>query len=179
MAAVTSETRLGELMLYVMQRAVDDPSVDATKLKTLLYYSEFQHFRIRGQAISGVPYVRLPNGPCPNRHDEATNTLIRVEAAALMLQDYLGREQHRLVQLRAPQLDVLDGVDLRVVDAVVEDFWAKSAIFMSDYSHKEAGLRAVEVGDEIPFATALLPRTYKLTSKQRAAAAARVAAALN
>ena len=41
--------------------------IGITKLNKLLYYSDFEHYRLYGRPIIGDEYVKMGQGPVPER----------------------------------------------------------------------------------------------------------------
>jgi hypothetical protein len=64
---VDGEARLRELILYIAARCERDPRFGATKLNKILLFADFLAYFRRRRPITGVEYMRLPNGPAPRR----------------------------------------------------------------------------------------------------------------
>ncbi len=57
--------KLRDMLRYFIGHGQSDDTVGKTKLMKLLYYSDFLHYRDRGEAISWAHYRKLPLGPVP------------------------------------------------------------------------------------------------------------------
>lgn len=55
--------RMRALTLYVCRRCSRFQRFGTTKLNTILWYADFEHYRRFGRAITGATYVRQPDGP--------------------------------------------------------------------------------------------------------------------
>lgn len=134
-AEMDSDANLRELILYIAEKSVDDPSFSATKLNKLLYFADFESFRQYGEPITGAEYMRLQNGPVPRRMVPVRNAM--ESAAELVVQPrmYYGHEQHRPVSLRHARLDLFKARDIAMVDDIIQQYWGKSAKEVSDESH--------------------------------------------
>src|SRR6266849_10039751 len=109
MAAIKrpDERKLAELILYIAQKCVDDPTFGAIKLNKILCYSDFIFYAYHERGITNVEYQKLPNGPAPRRLVPVRNQLIR--GRHLGIQDVLlknGNIQKRPVNLRPPNLSL-------------------------------------------------------------------------
>ena|SRR2546425_7172142 len=59
------EERFKELVLYVCDKCVDDPTFSKVKLLKTAFFSDFESYGVHGVPITGMPYRKLPFGPCP------------------------------------------------------------------------------------------------------------------
>ena len=60
-APALNERKLRELVVLVANKSEGDPHFGAVKLNKILYYAEFQAFRILGSPIAGATYIDLGN----------------------------------------------------------------------------------------------------------------------
>lgn len=162
-----NEGKLAELILYVAGRIKDDPTGGATKINKILYFAEFAHVRSQGVPITGVPYQKLPRGPAPRRLKPIREQLIRDGAAVLQVDEYFGRELHRLIPEREPDLSMFSDTEIRSVDEVIDALRGKTAEEVSDLSHKDMAWELMEDGEDIPYPTAFLVRHPVVTEASR------------
>ena len=145
-----------ELIVYVAERCADDPSFGAVKLNKILYYSDFDAYRVLGEPISGATYRKLSEGPAPKELVNARNQLLEHGRLKLEERSYFNRTQKRLVlsqgEFSNPEIFSVD--ERQIVDQVIQFFWGKSAREVSDYSHREPGWIAVGEREQIPYETA-------------------------
>ena len=101
---LNGEARLRELIVYIAARCERDVRFGATKLNKILMFSDFMAYFRRRQPITGVEYMRLPQGPAPRRLKPITADMERKgEIVTRIVQD--GKfEQKRIVPLRQPDL---------------------------------------------------------------------------
>jgi hypothetical protein len=152
------EDKLAELILYVAEQELTDPRGGATKINKILYFAECSHVRAHGIPITGARYQKLKNGPAPKRLKPIRDRLIAQEHAEMRIDDYFGRELHRLVPLRAPDRSLFSGEELRIVDQVIEALFSKTADDVSDMSHQERAWELFDFGEDIPLCTAFLTK---------------------
>lgn len=148
------ERKLAELILYIAQKCVDDPTFGAIKLNKILCYSDFIFYAYHERGITNVEYQKLPNGPAPRRLVPVRDQLIR--RRHLGIQDVLltnGKIQKRPVNLRPPNLSLFTGEEIAVVDRVIESFKGVRADRTSELSHDLVGWLVAEVGGTIPYST--------------------------
>jgi Protein of unknown function (DUF4065) len=154
--AANPDIKLGEMMIYLAGKLVDQPAAGATKLNKLLFFAEFAHVRVAGQPISGVEYQKLANGPAPRRLLPVRDRLVGDGAAELVDESYGGRVQHRLRPLRPAKLEVFTESELHVLDQVVRDHADSTGTRLSELSHLEPAWNLVDEKETIPFSAAFL-----------------------
>jgi hypothetical protein len=149
--------RLKELMLYVSERLFDDPSFGAVKLNKVLYFSDFIAYSSLGHSITGATYQKLKNGPAARQLLPAQHELQTEHAAELVESAYFGGfTQKRLIPQRKAELSSFSADEIALVDEVIEDLRGRSASEVSDLSHRAVGWQIAEIGEDIPYETALL-----------------------
>jgi hypothetical protein len=151
------ERRYIELVLYICQKCATDPRFGGTKLNKILYFSDFLAYAQLGKPITGFEYQRLVNGPAPRRmlpmrEEMEKKRLLGVQLIALKG----GRTQHRVVNLRAPDLGVFTAAEIALVDRVIEELWNLDAEAVSDLSHRMMGWRLADLGETIPYETVFI-----------------------
>lgn len=132
-----SLARLREMILYIADKCTEDPGFGATKLNKILYFADFSSYARYGQPITGVKYMRLEKGPVPQallpiRNDMEEKGEVFVKKQTLFSGN---REQHRVIALREPNLDLFRARDIAVVDEIIHLLWGKTADEVSNMSH--------------------------------------------
>jgi len=152
------EEKLKELAIHIAVKSQYDPSFGSVKLNKLLFYCDFRAFERFGKPITGVTYRKLEYGPCPSTMTRVKKELWE-EKAAVEQKTFLpgGFEQVRLLALRWPNLDAFSGQEIALVDEVIEEFKALSATQISNKSHATIGWKLAQMGEDIPYETALIP----------------------
>lgn len=157
------EHKLQELMLYVADKSLADPSFGVIKLNKILAFSDFQAYALLGHAVTGVPYQKLEHGPAPRPLPALVRELIDAGDAQLLPVGRGLHTQQRLVALRRPNLSLFSGPEIAVVDDVLDLLRGDTATAVSLRSHEWDGWRAARIGDDIPYSTAFWSQ-HDLTS---------------
>jgi len=150
------EQKFAEALLYVAAGLADDPAGGAVKINKALFNADFGHMRAYGCPLTGAEYQRLPHGPAPRRLLPVRSALIQSGAAQMSDEQYLGRIIKRLVPLRSPDVSLLSGDELAMLDQAIAVERARSAGDGSRASHAEPGWLMVEENETIPYETAFL-----------------------
>lgn len=151
-----SERKFTELLLYVAGRLAGDRAGGATKLNKVIFFAEFTQVRRHGSAISGCELQKLEHGPAPRQLVPVRRRLIEAGDAEVVREDFLGREQDRLVPRRAADLSVFTDEERQTIDNVLAQLDGLTAGQVSDLSHEEPGWNLTEMGETIPYGAALL-----------------------
>lgn len=166
------ERKLAEMILYVADKLRDDRAGGSTKLNKVLYFADFAHVRRTGHPISGAEYQKLAHGPAPRRLLPIRRMLLESRQAELVSEDFLGYRHDRLLPRRPPEVGVFSEDELATIDKVLDDLAGLTARQVSELSHDEPGWQLVDVGETIPYHTALIaPRQQSTSTSLRLAAA--------
>ena len=151
------DTRLGELILYVAGCCDGAESFGATKLNKILFYADFIAYARSGEPITGTEYQKLKHGPAPRQLKPVERGLLLRQDAVIQERKHFTKVQRRLVPLRDPDLDLFTGSEIAIVDEVIAALRNHNAVQVSELSHQLAGWQLAEIGETIPYHTALIP----------------------
>jgi hypothetical protein len=152
--------KLHELILYIARQYEDDPLYGKTRLTKVLFWSDFEHYRQTGEAITGSDYIAMPQGPMLENLDGYLTGMgfknwLTIEPAPSGGPNPLQRP----VATREPNLGVFAADELAVIDRIIAEQRGTSAAEVSDLSHEFIGWRAApRHGERIPYGTALLSK---------------------
>ncbi len=132
------EQRFKELVIYVAHSCVEDPTYSKTKLLKILFHSDFDSYGRYRVPITGMPYRKLPYGPCPAIFPRMQQEMIRDRQIHIVTKRVHDFPSQRLFPLQDPTFEYLSARDLFVVNNWIQFFWNKSAKEVSDYSHGKA-----------------------------------------
>lgn len=147
------EDRFKELVLYIAEKAADDPTFGDTKLNKVLFFSDFFAYAFHGKPITGAEYQKLQFGPAPRRLLPARQALVSEGRADVVAK---GRQIKQTVTVarRSPDRRLFDTAQLDLVDEVFEMLRKDTAASASEFSHQaSAGWQIVEQGETIPYET--------------------------
>jgi hypothetical protein len=154
-----SDFRLGELILFISQKSVDDPRFGAVKLNKLLFYSDALAYAKWGESITGTEYWNQREGPVPKRLVQVRTKLIEEQPQALAIQSIdlgLRNPQQRTVALRAPKLGDFRGDRLLLIEDIIREYWNSTGTDLSNKSHLEWGWKLTSRDESVDLRTILL-----------------------
>ncbi len=153
---VFDREKFAELILYIARRSEGDPSFGATKLNKILFFSDFVAYRKSLRPITGATYQKLPYGPVPRELPSVKQELEASGDATEVERDYFGRKQRCMVTRREPRLGRFTGEEIAIVGDVIAELRNLDASGSSEISHEFIGWKYANLGEEIPYETALL-----------------------
>lgn len=150
------EDKFKELVLYITEKCTEDPTVGATKLNKILYFADFYAYGESGVPITGATYGKLPRGPAPRQLVSVREELSKTGDIFMRKDTYHGYPQERMIPIREANLDLFTAKEIALVDDIIQKLWGINAANISNYTHRLAGWRIAEDGDDIPYESVFL-----------------------
>lgn len=156
-----NEERFKELVLYIAARCKTDPTCDAIKLNTLLYYADFAAYRMFGQPITGATYEKYDAGPTPRQLTVARRELIESgDAQFVDRPHFLGRHRQLFPSIGSePNDEQFSPQERELVDSIIEFFEGKSSRETSEFVRGEPGWALAAEREAIPYESGWLQPT--------------------
>jgi len=145
-----NEGRFKELVLYVANACVSDPTYSKIKLLKIAFHSDFESYGTHRQPITGIPYRKLPYGPCPANFPRIQQEMVRDRLIHVHRHRVHDFTSQRLLPLQEPSFQYLTARDTFIINRWIQFFWNKSAKYVSEYSHGMAWKTAPD-GGLIPY----------------------------
>jgi antitoxin SocA-like protein len=152
------ERKFKDLLLYVAEQLGDDPTFGETKLNKILFFSDFEAYKMLGRPITGAEYQKNKFGPTARLYTVMRDELIRwnqLRVERKMVVDHV-QDVVRPHEIK-PNLAQFSEAELKIVDAVIEEMRQYTNTEASDESHKRsAGWLARDLEETIPYSSALI-----------------------
>lgn len=147
--------KFSNVLLYILERCAGKPNVGETLIYKLLYFSDFNHYELYEEHLTGAKYYKLPYGPVPQNLPKIIDQMIRDKSIQRIKTNYHNYKQTRYIPLRKANLQELKASEKETLDRVIEQFsdWSASAI--SEYAHKDIPWLVSKEGEEINYELAL------------------------
>lgn len=139
------------VLLYILERCAGKPNVGETVLYKLLYFSDFNHYEMYEEHLTGARYRKLPFGPVPQKLDIIINQMIDKGKVQRVKTEYHGYLQTRYLPLEKADLTELKASEKEIIDRVIEQMSDWSAAAISNYSHKDMPWLASKEGEDINY----------------------------
>jgi hypothetical protein len=150
--------RFNDLLLYVSEQLADDPTFGETKLNKILFYSDFEAFRLLGEPITGAEYQKNKHGPTARLYTIQRDELLRTRQITVERRLVVDHVQDVIEpdQVRANIADFSED-ELSIIDRVISVFRKFTNTEASDKAHEwSAGWKAMSMGQTIPYASAII-----------------------
>jgi len=153
------ESKFKDLLLYVAKRLANDPTFGETKLNKVMFFSDFEGYRLLGAPITGAEYQKNKYGPTARLYTVMRDELIRwgqIEVERRMVVDH-PQDVVRLKNIE-PNMSRFKPEEIELIDRIIEKMRRYNNKEVSDLSHERAaGWNVAEhFGDEIPYETAFI-----------------------
>lgn len=161
--------KLKNVLLYILERCAGKPNVGETVLYKLLYFSDFNHYELYEEHLTGAKYKKLPYGPVPQKLDSIINQMIDANQLQRIKTEFRGYPQKRYLPLEKADLTMLKASEKDVIDKVIEQMSDWSATAISDYSHKDLPWEVTEEGKDINYELAFyreLPYSVRIYDEE-------------
>ncbi len=129
-------TALVETAMAILQTTVQG-RLGITVLNKALFYADLAALRDLGETLTGCGYVAIPNGPVVNHYERAVVRELTRRGLAEQLQE--GWEKPVLVRRQVTKFECLDLEKLGIAQLVARKIQARSATWVSEYSHENPG----------------------------------------
>ncbi len=140
-----------QVLLYVLQEVGAKPNVGMTVLYKLLYFIDFDFYEKYEKQLMGLTYIKNTHGPTPR---EFVSVIKDMEARGKLEQvksTYYKHEQKKYLPHVSPDLSLLTGQELELIDDVLRRYADKSASTLSEMTHRDTPWKATEDGKDIDY----------------------------
>jgi|SRR5579864_8159666 len=155
-----------ELVLHIARETEHDRKCGKTKLNKILFFSDFEAYRILGSSITGQDYLKFDKGPVCRGLPALNVRFEQTQDADWELRNYYGLTLHKLKAHRAPDLSLFSEEELEIVRQVIEDLEPFDAGGVSHLSHLFPGWQVVENGEEIPYNSVFVGSNRELSEEE-------------
>ncbi len=140
-----------EVLLYVLEKVGARPNVGETVIYKLLYFIDFDYYEKYEDQLIGATYQKNHYGPTPLEFGRIVETMIEEGELETHTRDYHGYPQKRYLPLREPNLAVLNGREIELINEVMRRTSEMNATQISEYSHGDIPWLTADDGDIIQY----------------------------
>jgi transcriptional regulator with XRE-family HTH domain len=140
-----------EVLLYVLNRVGAKPNVGRTVVYKLLYFMDFDYYEQYEEQLIGARYQKNQYGPTPMEFTKIVQRMEQDGDLTEVKNQYFERFQTKYLARRAPDLSVLSGQELHVIEDVLCRLSDKNGTEISEYSHGDVPWLATENGQVIDY----------------------------
>ena len=140
-----------EVLLYLLERIGAKPNVGETVIYKHLYFIDFDYYEKYEEQMIGATYQKNHFGPTPLAFQDSVESMVEKGEIEAHTRDYHGYPQKRYLPLREPDLRVLNGREIELINDVINRISDMSATQISKYSHGDIPWVTADDGDIIQY----------------------------
>jgi hypothetical protein len=124
----------------------------------VLWWADFESYRERGRSVTGADYQRLGEGPAPVQFAAVREQMVGDGSIAISTCDVGPAHSTEIIEARRePTPGILDVDDVTFLERGLAEFAGMNGTEAGEVARREsAGWAAVEDGQTIPYATAII-----------------------
>jgi uncharacterized protein YwgA len=140
-----------EVLLYILNKVGAKPNVGRTVVYKLLYFIDFDYYEQYEEQLIGARYQKKQYGPIPMEFAKIVQKMEQDGDLTEVKNEYFERLQTKYLARRTPDLSVLSGQELKVIEDVLCRLSDKNGTEISAYSHGDVPWLATEDGQVIDY----------------------------
>lgn len=131
-----------QVLLYILENVGARPNVGQTVLYKLLYFVDFDYYEKYEEQLMGLTYIKNTHGPTPREFVTVVKEMKEQGDLVVVNSKYFTHEQKKYLPHVEPDLSLLTGRELELIDDVIDRYADKSARQLSDLSHRDMPWKA-------------------------------------
>jgi transcriptional regulator with XRE-family HTH domain len=126
-----------QVFLYILKKVGAKPNVGETVLYKLLYLIDFDYYELFEEQLMGLEYIKNTFGPTPVDFAKIVKEMEDNGEVEKIKTKYFVREQKKYLPVKEPDLNILSARELEHINKVLHEHSDKSAVELSNFSHKD------------------------------------------
>lgn len=148
-ASIGVNEKLKEAAHYIIYKCGHKGTFGKTVLFKLLYFSDFNYYKLHFQSITGESYRKLQHGPSPCTFDKAQNELSKEGKIKVIIDQVNG--VYKFKSMEPPQINVLNEDEIAFLDKVIAKVGHCNAKEISALSHEDTPWQVTKEKDIIEY----------------------------
>lgn len=140
-----------EVLLYILSKVGSKPNIGETVIYKLLYFIDFNYYEKYEEQLIGATYIKNHYGPTPKEFVKIIEKMEEDKELVMIKGKYFEYPQRKYLPLRMPDLSVLNGSELEVINEVLDKLSDMNAVQISEYSHKDVPWLTADDGEIIEY----------------------------
>ena len=140
-----------EVLIYILNKVGAKPAIGETVLYKLLYFIDFDYYEKHEEQLIGATYLKNKYGPTPLEFRKIVGQMMASGEIIEIKDKYFEYPQRKYLPLRKPDLGILKGNEIEVVNDVLDRLSEMNARQISDYSHNDVPWLTTENGKVIEY----------------------------
>lgn len=140
-----------EVLLYILNKVGAKPNIGETVLYKLLFYIDFDYYERYEDQLIGATYIKNHFGPTPKEFVKIVEKMENDRELIRVKDKYFSHPQTKYLPLREPDLSIVTGREIELIDEVINKLSDMNASQISDYSHHDVPWLTTDEGKVIPY----------------------------
>ncbi len=140
-----------EVLLYILNKVGAKPNIGETVLYKLLFYIDFDYYERYEEQLIGATYIKNHFGPTPKEFVKIVEKMEKDEELIRVKDKYFSHPQTKYLPLREPDLSIVTGREIELIDEVINKLSDMNAAQISEYSHNDVPWLTTDEGKIIPY----------------------------
>jgi uncharacterized phage-associated protein len=146
-----SKAKFKQVLHYISGRCGHLENVGKTVLFKILYFVDFDYYELNEDKLTGESYKKSDYGPAPIHFEEMIKELEEEEKIKQFTTMRWGHEQQKYISLEEPNIDLISGKELKVIEDVINKYSCMSATQISEFSHRDIPYKATKDNEIINY----------------------------
>lgn len=140
-----------EVLLYILNKVGAKPNIGETVLYKILFYIDFDYYERYEEQLIGATYIKNHYGPTPKEFVKIVEKMEKDKELIRVKDKYFTHPQTKYLPMREPDLSILNGREIELIDEVLNKLSDMNAIQISEYSHNDVPWLTTDEGKIIPY----------------------------
>lgn len=140
-----------EVLIYILNRVGAKPNIGEMVVYKLLYFIDFDYYEKYEDQLIGATYMKNKYGPTPLEFRKVVGQMIAKGELIEVKNKYFEYPQRKYLPRRKPDLGILKGNEMEIIDSVLNRFSEMNAREISDYAHDDVPWLTTEEGKTIEY----------------------------
>ncbi|MDH7513977.1 MAG: DUF4065 domain-containing protein [Clostridiales bacterium] len=140
-----------EVLIYILNEVGAKPAISETVLYKILYFIDFDYYEKFEEQLIGATYIKNEYGPTPLEFRKIVDQMMAKGEIIEVRGKYFQYPQRKYLPLRKPDLRIMKGNEIEVIDDVLDRLSDMNARQISDYSHNDVPWLTTEEGKTIAY----------------------------
>ncbi len=140
-----------QVLLYVTNKVGAQANVGMTVLYKLLYFIDFDYYEKYEEQMMGLTYFKNTYGPAPREFLPVVNEMKVDGLIEEIKAKHFMHDQRKFLPVKSPDLSLLSGNELKMIDSVLAKYADKSATELTRLSHLDTPWDVAEMGEDLKY----------------------------
>lgn len=139
------------VLLYILGKCSGRPTFGKTVLYKLLYFVDFDFYELYERSLTGETYRRIKRGPAPCHFEAITKEMKKNKMIQKLKVPSGDFKQIRYIPNVSADIKILDSIDIKVIDDVINRYAFLTAQKISAISHEDTPCKVTKEGQIIDY----------------------------